>query len=83
MEKAALILPMEKPPQTDSDECPHCRVLLEIVSVKIGLTGVTMQSICPNCHIVLPENPNKTNSKKRGKPGVMSLLGKSRDSKPR
>jgi hypothetical protein len=83
MEKAALILPMEKQPQPHNDECPHCRLPLEIVSVTIGLTGVTMQSICPNCHMVLPENPDKTSSTKRGKPGVMSLLGKSRDSKPR
>jgi hypothetical protein len=84
MEKAALILPMEKQPQSDSDdECPHCRALLEIVSVKIGLTGVTMKSICPNCHLVLPENPDKTGSTKRGKPGAMSLLRKSRDSRPR
>ena len=75
---------MEKQPQSDSDdECPHCRALLEIVSVKIGLTGVTMQSICPNCHLVLPENPDKTSPTKRGKPGAMSLLRKSRDSRPR
>jgi hypothetical protein len=83
MEIAVLILPMEKQPQSDNDECPHCRVPLEIVSVKIRLTGVTMQSICPNCHMVLPENPDKTSSTKRGEPGAMSLLWKSRDSKPR
>jgi hypothetical protein len=35
---------MEKsPPQ--NDKCPHCRILFEIVSVKIGLARVTMQSI--------------------------------------
>jgi hypothetical protein len=83
MGKAALILPMEKQPQPHNDECPYCRLPLEIVSVKIGLTGVTMQSICPNCHMAPPENPDKTSSTKHGKPGAMSLLGKSRDGKPR
>jgi hypothetical protein len=67
---------MEKQPPSHNDECPNCRVPLEIVSVKIGLTGVTMQSICPNCHMVLPENPD-TRSKTRRKPKAMSLLRKS------
>jgi hypothetical protein len=83
MEKAALIPPMEKQPQPHDDECPYCRVPLEIVSVKIGLTGVTMQSICPNCHMVLAENPDKTGPKMRRKPRAMSLLRKRRDSQPR
>jgi hypothetical protein len=84
MEKTALIRHMEKQqPQPHDDECPHCRVLLEIVSVKIGLTGVTMQSICPNCCMVPPEDPGSTGPKMRRKSGAMSLLRKRRDSKPR
>jgi hypothetical protein len=74
---------MEKQPQSHNDECPHCRVLLEIVSVKIGLAGVTMQSICPNCGMMQPENPDKTSLPTRRKRGPMSFLRKPRLRKPR
>ena len=69
---------MEDEPQSHNDECPHCRVLLEIVSVKIGLARVTMQSICPNCGTVQPENPDKSNPAKRRKRGPISFLKKLR-----
>jgi hypothetical protein len=49
----------EKPQPHNDDECPYCRVLLEIVSVEIGLARVTMHSICPNCRMV-PKNPDET-----------------------
>ncbi len=67
---------MEKQPQSHDDECPHCRVPLEIVSVDIGFAHVTMHSICPNCGMVQPENP--AGQSKRSKRGPMSFLRKPR-----
>jgi len=64
------------PPQ--NDKCPRCQIPLEIVSVKIGLAGVTMQSICPNCGLVQAEDPDKKNRSKRRGRGPMSFLGKRR-----
>jgi hypothetical protein len=67
---------MEKSPR-QNDKCPHCQILFEIVSVKIGLARVTMQSICPNCSLVQEDPDKKNRSKRRGR-GPISFLGKRR-----
>jgi hypothetical protein len=38
-----------------NDECPHCRLPLEIVSVKLSLRGVAMVHACTNCAITRTE----------------------------
>jgi hypothetical protein len=38
-----------------SDECPHCRVPLEIVSVKLKMTGTDMVYACTNCAMTRTE----------------------------
>jgi transposase-like protein len=40
-----------------SDECPHCRLPLEIVSVKLSLRGPAMVYACTNCAMTRTENP--------------------------
>jgi len=67
---------MEKHPPSQDDKCPHCHVLLEIVSVKIALVRVTMHSICPNCGMVQTENADKKNRPKRRRRGPLSFLRK-------
>jgi len=42
-----------------SDECPHCRFPLEILSVKIGLRGTAMVYACMNCAMARTENPKQ------------------------
>jgi uncharacterized CHY-type Zn-finger protein len=42
-----------------SDECPHCHLPLEILSVKIGLRGTAMVYACMNCAMARTENPNQ------------------------
>ncbi len=39
-----------------SDECPHCRLPLEILSVKVGLRGSAMVYACTNCAMTRTEN---------------------------
>ena len=39
-----------------SDECPHCRLPLEILSVKLGLRGTAMVYACTNCAMARTEN---------------------------
>jgi hypothetical protein len=39
-----------------SDECPHCRLPLEILSVKVGLRGSAMVYACTNCAMARTEN---------------------------
>jgi len=68
---------MEKSP-SQNDKCPHCQILFEIVSVKIRLARMTMQSICPNCGVVQAEDPDKENRSKRRGRRPMSFFGKRR-----
>src|ERR1700692_2152343 len=42
-----------------SDECPHCRLPLEILSVKVGLRGTAMVYACMNCAMARTENPKQ------------------------
>ena len=42
-----------------SDECPHCRLPLEILSVKVGLRGTAMVYACTNCAMTQTQNPKK------------------------
>jgi hypothetical protein len=42
-----------------SDECPHCRLPLEILSVKLGLRGTAMVYACMNCAMARTENPKQ------------------------
>jgi hypothetical protein len=42
-----------------SDECPHCRLPLEILSVKLGLRGTAMVSACTNCAMTRTVNPKQ------------------------
>lgn len=46
---------MEKPPVSSNDNCPFCRVPLEIAGVKIKLVRVVLISVCPNCGFVQAE----------------------------
>jgi hypothetical protein len=74
--KDALIPLMEEHPQSQSDKCSRCQVLLEITSVKIGLSRVTMRSSCPNCGMVQTQTPNKKDRPKQPRRGPMSFLRK-------
>jgi hypothetical protein len=40
-----------------SDECPHCRLPLEILSVKLSLRGTAMVYVCTNCAMTRTEGP--------------------------
>jgi hypothetical protein len=62
---------MEKQPPSQNDKCPHCQVLLNIVSVRCAPT-------CPNCGMVQAEDPDTTDRSKRRRLGPMSFLGKRR-----
>src|ERR1700722_8019480 len=42
-----------------SDECPHCRLPLEILSVKVGLRGTAMVYACTNCAMTQTQNPKR------------------------
>jgi hypothetical protein len=42
-----------------ADECPHCRLPLEILSVKVGLRGTAMVYACTNCAMTRIERPNQ------------------------
>jgi hypothetical protein len=42
-----------------SDECPHCRLPLEILSVKVGLRGTAMVYACTNCAMTRTQNPKQ------------------------
>src|SRR4030081_3245983 len=42
-----------------SDECPHCRLPLEILSVKVGLRGTAMVYACTNCAMTRTERPKQ------------------------
>jgi hypothetical protein len=42
-----------------SDECPHCRLPLEILSVKVRLSGTAMVYACTNCAMTRTENPKR------------------------
>ena len=42
-----------------ADECPHCRLPLEILSVKIGLRGIAMVYACQNCAMTRTESPKQ------------------------
>ena len=42
-----------------SDECPHCCLPLEILSVKLGLRGTAMVYACMNCAMARTENPKQ------------------------
>jgi hypothetical protein len=50
-----------------SDECPHCRLPLEILSVKVGLRGTAMVYACTNCAMTRTQNPKQ--------PPPLRLLG--------
>jgi hypothetical protein len=41
------------------DECPHCRLPFEILSVKVGLRGTAMVYACMNCAMARTENPKQ------------------------
>jgi len=42
-----------------SDECPHCRLPLEILSVKVGLRGTAMVYACTNCAMTRTQTPKR------------------------
>ena len=42
-----------------SDECPHCRLPLEILRVKVGLRGTAMVYACTNCAMTRTQNPKQ------------------------
>jgi hypothetical protein len=42
-----------------SDECPHCRLPLEILSAKVGLRGTAIVCACMNCAMTRTENPKQ------------------------
>lgn len=42
-----------------SDECPHCRLPLEILSAKVGLTRTAMVYACMNCAMTRTEIPKQ------------------------
>jgi hypothetical protein len=42
-----------------ADECPHCRLPLEILSVKVGLRGTAMVCACTNCAMMRTERPKQ------------------------
>ena len=42
-----------------SDECPHCRLPLEILSAKVGLRGTTIVCACTNCAMTSIEKPKE------------------------
>jgi hypothetical protein len=42
-----------------SDECPHCCLPLEILSIKLGLRGTAMVYACMNCAMTRTENPKQ------------------------
>jgi rubredoxin len=63
--------------KTDDSCCPHCHLQPKIVSVEIGLTRVVTHSICPNCGLVLTEDPGNIKAKRR-KRVTLSLLSRLR-----
>jgi hypothetical protein len=42
-----------------SDECPHCRLPLEILSAKVGPRGTAIVWACMNCAMTRTENPKQ------------------------
>ena len=50
----------------ESDDCPHCRRLLEIAAIKFSLLGRNVALfVCPNCGLARAENPDEARSKLR------------------
>jgi transposase-like protein len=56
-----------------SDECPHCRLPLEILSAKIGLRGTAMVYACMNCAMTRTENPKQ--QARRRLLGALRMIG--------
>jgi hypothetical protein len=55
-----------------SDECPHCRLPLEILSAKVGLRGTAMVYACMNCAMTRTENPKQA---RRRLLGALRVIG--------
>jgi transposase-like protein len=47
-----------------SDECPHCRLPLEILTVKVGLRGTAMVYACTNCAMTQTDNAKEQSSRR-------------------
>jgi hypothetical protein len=56
-----------------SDECPHCRLPLEILSVKVGLRGTAMVYACTNCAMTRTQNPKQPPPRRLL--GALSMIG--------
>jgi uncharacterized membrane protein YdcZ (DUF606 family) len=50
---------------SNDESCPHCKMPLEIVSVKFRFGSTVLVSRCPNCAIVTADEPRLTKAKGR------------------
>jgi transposase-like protein len=63
-----------------SDECPHCRLPLEILSVKVGLRGTAMVYACTNCAMTRTDNPKQQTTRRLLR--ALRVIGQGRVSAP-
>ena len=59
----------------ESDDCPHCKRLLEIAAINLTLSGRNVALfICPNCGLARAETRNEARSKLRNRISALERM---------